>query len=1790
MRPKIKNALFFSYIFLHICIAFAAVKTYAYPKQDIRLQIVKDRISVEVKDRTSPEELRSIINRTFRIPVESVRSFSAGNRKIIAFVSPLNADRLQQGIEALRNEQGLLSASAVWVQPATGVRQTTDRTFLVRFRDGVGSREIKRLNKRFGVQIVKHLPENTYVLQVDPREKKNGLQMLPLYEEESSVLWVQPNFYYLDWGLLDASVDDPYWPQQWAHKNTGQQVTTGVGDDGFPPSVQGYNDADMDIDQAWDLLSEQGSQPGGSSTVLVAMLDSGIDLDHIDLDDNLFSTGKDFSPDNGDDANDIQGHGTATAGIVAAEGNNGQGVAGIAYQAQLLPVKIFSLYGSASDADIASAIDYAWQSGADILSNSWSGTTPNQAIDDAFHRARTQGRDGKGCVIVFSSGNEGHGTVSYPGYLDDVIAVGASNMFDEKKNPGSMDYQRSWGGNYGADLDFVAPTIVYTTDIAGGDGYNKNGDYFDHFGGTSASCPQVSGVVALMLSADNSLTADEIISDLKMSADRIDTYPFNSQGWNKHVGYGRVNAWQALKTVYGENGDVPVIAHIPLQSTSSVDLQAVNATITDRDGISQALLFYRTIFGTDTSSWQNITDADGPSGDTYSFMIPAQSWGTEVEYYLSATDRGNPAQSNTFPFRGSNSGPPWKLLRYHVGDFENETYTSNDVPVSLPDDNVYYTSTLDIGDGRKIVDVNATISISGNIQDYAVDLESPSGRASGIVNHNGQVEDYYSNTTLDDEAGTPITDGSSPYSGSYQPDNHLNVLDGRDASGTWTLRIFDNTYYNNGGSLDNWSLNITYIKPLHPPQVTDIPDQTIMEGESFATIALNDYVTDADNSDDEISWSAEGNTDLQVSIDPVSHIATISTPDSNWYGTESITFIATDPSLLKDSDLATFTVNAVNDAPRVSDIPDQTIDEGQSFTSITLDDYVTDVDNTDSEMTWSWSGNTDLIVHIDEQRIATIATPDSEWNGSETLTFKATDPGGLWDSDPAIFTVNAVNDAPRVSDIPDQTIDEGQSFTSIPLDNYVTDVDNTDSEMIWSWSGNTDLIVHIDEQRVVTIATPDSEWNGSETISFKATDPGGLWDSDPAIFKVNAVNDAPRVSDIPDQTIDEGQSFTSIPLDDYVTDADNTDSEMIWSWSGNTDLVVHIDEQRVATIATPDSEWNGSETISFKATDPGGLWDSDPATFTVNAVNDAPLITSQPVLNATQDIVYHYQVVAQDADDSNLKYYLLVYPGFLNIDSLSGLISGTPGNNDVGIHDVLVQVKDPQAAADSQFYQLTVDNTNDPPVVSDIPDQMIDEGQQFTEIHLNDYVEDADNADGDLSWSWKGNDRLTVSVDDQHVATIAIPDSEWSGSEAVWFIATDPGGLSDSNQAVFTVHAVNDAPHITSQPVLNATQNMLYRYQVTAQDVDDTLLVYTLIARPPFLNVDSLSGLITGTPENSDVGNHQVTVQVRDAKNASDVQSYTLQVDDTNDPPEFTAALPVLTFLEDNSLLVPFAHWYGFVNDPDTEDSQLAFSVKDDSRSLRGEIRQDSLLFSADTDWFGFDSLQLIVSDGQLNDTSSQAIRVIPVNDAPQIIDFPDSIVFKNSEQTQLDLKSYEHDIDSADSLLGWSFSVSDTLIRFQYNAENKTLLLSAPDFSGYGHLFATLRDDSNATDRDTLLIHVLKQGTGIRDITNRIPDKHQLFQNYPNPFGQAFTGSKGNSYTSIRFALSRRAGVELDIFNLNGQKVAHYTAGDLNAGYHHFRFFPTHLSSGVYVYRLKVTDTVDKRSYFYVKKMLLLK
>ena len=301
--------------------------------------------------------------------------------------------------------------------------------------------------------------------------------------------------------------------------------------------------------EAWNVVAP-------SPHIRIAILDEGVDVNHPDLRAMIVATFDAKDNDQDQQPNDWDGHGTACAGLAAALASDANGYRGIAGGCSIMAARIaYSLADGASwittNSMIVKSIDWAWQNRADVLSNSWGGGAPSNAIINAFERARTQGRSGKGCVIVIAASNN-DGPVEFPATLPNVLTVSASNEYDEPKTKTSADGESWWGSCFGPEVDVAAPGVHnYTTDISGTAGYNKgdgalNDNYFATFNGTSSATPLVAGVAALILSANPNLRESSVRRVIKQTADKVGQVVYTN-GRNDRMGNGRVNAQRAVE-------------------------------------------------------------------------------------------------------------------------------------------------------------------------------------------------------------------------------------------------------------------------------------------------------------------------------------------------------------------------------------------------------------------------------------------------------------------------------------------------------------------------------------------------------------------------------------------------------------------------------------------------------------------------------------------------------------------------------------------------------------------------------------------------------------------------------------------------------------------------------------------------------------------------------------------------------------------------------------------------------------------------------------------------------------------------------------------------------------------------------------------------------------------------------------------------------------------------------------------------------------------------------------------
>jgi len=369
-------------------------------------------------------------------------------------------------------------------------------SILVDFRETAGAAQIEqqvqaitqqfkaapRLNSQFS------LPDNVYVVKGDAAMLQ-ALRKSPVAKFAETI---EPNYIYNAY----AVPNDPDYAKQW-------------------------NLRSINVEQAWDDTKGKG--------VTVAVIDTGISQVP-DLEKTKFVSGYDFVNDR-DDARDDNGHGTHVAGTIAQSTNNKFGVAGIAHEASLMPLKVLSSGGGGTVADIAEAIRFAADNGAGVINMSLGGGGESQLMQEAIDYAHS-----KGAVVVAAAGNAARNAAEYPARYRHVIGVSA---LDASGNKAAYS-------NFGAGIDLSAPGgLVEGDNKLGGILQNtinpETGEsVFEAFQGTSMAAPHVAGVAALV-KAVGIANPDEVEEVLKQSAMSVQDDTLN------HYGAGKLNAAEAVK-------------------------------------------------------------------------------------------------------------------------------------------------------------------------------------------------------------------------------------------------------------------------------------------------------------------------------------------------------------------------------------------------------------------------------------------------------------------------------------------------------------------------------------------------------------------------------------------------------------------------------------------------------------------------------------------------------------------------------------------------------------------------------------------------------------------------------------------------------------------------------------------------------------------------------------------------------------------------------------------------------------------------------------------------------------------------------------------------------------------------------------------------------------------------------------------------------------------------------------------------------------------------------------------
>ncbi|HGF5051598.1 TPA: tandem-95 repeat protein, partial [Vibrio parahaemolyticus] len=779
-----------------------------------------------------------------------------------------------------------------------------------------------------------------------------------------------------------------------------------------------------------------------------------------------------------------------------------------------------------------------------------------------------------------------------------------------------------------------------------------------------------------------------------------------------------------------------------------------------------------------------------------------------------------------------------------------------------------------------------------------------------------------------------------------------------------------------GGMSESTTVEVN-VTPVNDAPVAKDDIATTQE-DTAVTIDVLPNDTDVDG--DKLSIQSATVPEAQGKVEIVDG-KLVFTPAKNFNGDAEITYTLTDGALT-DQATVKVTVNAVNDTPVVeSNIADQALAEDFTPYTIDLNTAFSDVDNVDGELTFSVSGNSNIQVAI-VNGIATI-TPTADWNGSENLTFTATDPSGESISQTVNFTVAPVADivADSVTVVEDTpTIIKVLGNDTFEGDDKVVSLDTN--------NGPANGTVSINPDGSVTY-TPNDNYHGTDSFTYIVTS-GGVSESTTVSVDVTPVNDAPVAKD----DIATTQEDTAVTIDVLPNDSDMDGDKLSIQSASVPEAQGKVEIVEGKLVFTPSENFNGDAKITYTITD-GQLTDEAKVTVTVNPVNDAPIIKVEAVESITEDAVSTDTVVAtltaRDTDtpedqltvsleNNSNGYFVLVG------DEVKLTQAGVDAvnNDELNLKDLTISasVSDGVNPTASDSDSLVVNRVNDAPTVENaIADQVLSEDFDAYTIDLNEVFKDSDSS---LEFSVSGNNSIQISIV-SGVATIT-PTADWNGKETITFTAKDPSGESVSQTVNFTVASVADivadkATVVEDTPtIIKVLGNDTFEGdgKVVSLDANNGPANGTVSVNP--------DGSVTYTPNDNYHGADSFTYIVTSG-GVSESTTVEVNVTPVNDAP--VAKNDISTTQEDTAVTIDVLS-----NDTDIDGDTLRIdsaSVPSDQGTV--EIVDGKLVFTPAENFNGDAEITYTVTDGELTDEAKVSVTVNPVNDAPTIkVDAVESI------------------------------------------------------------------------------------------------------------------------------------------------------------------------------------------------------
>jgi len=1367
--------------------------------------------------------------------------------------------------------------------------------------------------------------------------------------------------------------------------------------------------ASANLPDAWDTTT-------GNSDVVIAVLDTG-SLPHTDLAGQTVSgydfisttfvsndgDGRDADPtDTGDattagycfsgsSADSSSWHGTHVAGTIGAASNNGAGVAGVTWGSKIQHVRVLGRCGGYTS-DIADGI--RWAAGltvsgvpnnatpAKVLNLSLggqnvctSGSVTQLAVNDAV---------ANGAVVIVSAGNSNADAANFsPASCSGVITVAASN-----RAGGRANYS-----NFGSTVEITAPGgasplnpdgVLSTLDSGSGAAVNDNSYYY--YQGTSMSAPHVSGIAALLFSANHDLTNSYLtpaqINDKIASTARTFLTGTGSDCNTSICGAGHIDAADAVSAVStaptvsaGNDQSVDTNASVSLSGTATDDgtvsgvawtqTAGTTVTLTNADALNAS---FTAPSSSDTLTFElEATDDVGiKTTDTINITVAPQVNVAPVAQALSESTAHNTAVTSAVTATDANGD----ALTYSVvanvtkGSLSFNTSTGNFT--YTPNSGVSGTDTFTFKANDGEADSN-TATITINIAAEPVANVAPVAQAMSFSTPNNTP--VATNLIATDANGdaliyslvTAPTKGSASLNANtgaitYTPDN----------SSTGTDEFFFKV--NDGEALSNTAA----VTVTLTPGANVAPVAQTLNLSTAHNTAVSSSVSATDGNGDTLTYSVVANASNGTVSLNASNGAFTYTPDNGTSGTDTFTFRANDGQLNSNTATVSITVAAApvaNTAP-VAQALSISVDHNTTFSASVS---ATDVDG--DALTYAQVANaTKGTVSFNANGSFTY-TPDNGSSGADSFTFTAND-GELTSSAATVSITTATAPVANVAPVA-----QAMSFTTpnnTPVATNLLATDANGDALIYSLvtaptkgsaslNANTGAITYI----------PDNSSTGTDEFLFKVNDGEAL--SNTASVTVTLTPSA-NVAPVA-QTLNLSTAHnTAVSSSASATDG-NGDTLTYSVVANASNGTVSLNASNGAFTYTPDNGTSGTDTFTFRAND--GQVNSNNATVSIT-VAAAPAANSAPVAQAASHSADHNtafsaSVSATDVDGDALTYALVanVTKGTLSFNA-NGSFTYTPNNGVSGTDTFTFNADDTELTSNTATITITIAAA---PVANVAP---VTQAMSFTTPNNTPVATNllATDANGDaliyslVTAPTKGSASLNANTG----AITYTPDNTSTGTDVFYFKVNDGEALSNTSTVTVTLTPGANIAAVAQALSLSTAHNTAVSSNVSATDGNGDTLTYSVVtnAANGTVSLNASNGAFTYTPDNDTSGTDSFTFRANDGQVNSNIATVSITV----------AAAPAA-----NSAPVAQAQSVNVDHNTALSSSVSATDVDGDAltyaqvaNATKGTVSfnaNGNFTYTPNNGVSGADSFTFTANDGEL--TSSAATVSLTIADAPVV-------------------------------------------------------------------------------------------------------------------------------------------------------------------------------------------------------------